>query len=464
MFTPGAIALNRFGLGGTPADNPPALPQAWLTNQIERYASVPPVSTANGDSVSMLAQFAAFVKARNSARQAGTLDAFKADKSHVEFLRDAAVGQGTARFVSALSTPTPFPERLVHFWANHFAISSEKQAVRAIAGTYEFEAIRPHVTGTFTDMWMAVMHHPAMLVYLDQAQSVGPNSTFAQIAGARGRARGLNENLAREAMELHSLGVRSGYTQADVTELARALTGWTVGGFARGLPPRLLGSGNEAPGRFAFRDAMHEPGERTVLGKRYGGGGEHQARAILTDLVHRPETATHIATKLAVHFVSDAPPPALVQRVAAAFQRSGGDLPTTYCALIESPEAFAPGPGKFKSPWDWSISAMRAIGLTVADNRAVGMMHELGQPLWQPGSPAGWADSLGAWAAPDALLRRVGVAERLVNFAAPTLDARALAPRLLGELAPQTSRMIAAADSPRQALTLLLSSPDFQRR
>lgn len=464
MTVPGWIALNRFGLGATPSDTLPAEPRRWLLDQVDRFASVPPLSTATGDSVSMLAQFAAFGKARGEARKAGALDAFNADKSNSQFLRDAATGQGTARVVSALTTPTPFPERLVHFWANHFAISTEKQEVRAIAGTYEFEAIRPHVTGTFTDMWMAVMRHPAMLVYLDQAQSVGPNSAFAAAAGARGRERGLNENLAREAMELHSMGVRSGYRQADVTELARALTGWTVGGFGRGLPPRFLNSAADTPGRFVFHDAMHEPGARTVLGRTYAGGGEGQARAILADLVRRPETATHIATKLATHFVSDTPPPALITRVAAAFQRSSGDLPITYRALIDSPEAFAPATPKFKSPWDWSVSAMRAIGLSVADNRAVGMLNDLGQPLWRPGSPAGWADGPGAWAAPDALLRRVEMAQRLVALASPTFDARALGPRLLGPLGPETARTIAAADSPRQGLTLLLASPEFQRR
>jgi uncharacterized protein (DUF1800 family) len=454
------IAYNRFGLGATPQDVPVEA-RVWLLDQIVAYKAHLPNQDTVGNTPAVLQQFVDFRQARNAARKAGQLEAFKQDKTHTDFIHQAVTGQGSARIVSALSTPTPFAERLVHFWSNHFAISAEKQEVRPITGLFEFEAIRPHIMGTFADLWMAVLRHPAMLLYLDQAQSIGPNSEIAQMA--KRRKLGLNENLAREAMELHSLGVRSGYTQADVTELARALTGWTVGELGKGLPPRFR-TVDEVMGRFTFMPSLHEPGPRTVLGKRYGPGGEEQARQILLDLGRRPETATHIATKLATHFVGDTPPPALVRRVAAAFYQTGGDLPTTYRALIEAPEAWAPAAAKFKSPWDWAISAMRAIGLRQADQRAVGMMNQLGQPIWQPGSPAGWADTMEAWAAPDALLRRVEVAQNLVNVASPTLDARSLAPRLLGAIGAATQRMIAAADSPRQALVLMLASPEFQRR
>ena len=194
--------------------------------------------------------------------------------------------------MSALTTDSPFVERLVHFWANHFAVSVDKLPVIGLAGLLEFEAIRPHVLGRFSDMLLAVEQHPAMLVYLDQAQSIGPNSRAGELAAMRGgKQRGLNENLAREIMELHTLGVRTGYSQADVTEFARALTGWTVSGLGRGPAARPIGG---VPGQFVFADILHEPGARTIVGKSYDQPGEAQARAVLRDLAASPATARHL--------------------------------------------------------------------------------------------------------------------------------------------------------------------------
>src|SRR3954453_7788651 len=188
-----------------------------------------------------------------------------------------------ARMSSALTTSAPFVERLVHFWGNHFAVSVDKLPGFPRAGRPRVEAIRPHVLGKFSDMLIAVEQHPAMLLYLDQAQSIGPNSQAGQFVGRRGgQKRGLNENLAREILELHTLGVRTGYTQADVTEFARALTGWTVSGLGRGPAARLLGGGKV--GDFAFADLLHQPGDRQIIGRRYGQSGEQQARAVLMDL------------------------------------------------------------------------------------------------------------------------------------------------------------------------------------
>jgi uncharacterized protein (DUF1800 family) len=313
--------------------------------------------------------------------------------------------------------------------------------------------------GHFEDLLLAVAHHPAMLLYLDQAQSIGPHSAASQRAqNLQQRGRGLNENLAREILELHTLGVRSGYTQEDVTEFARALTGWTLPGDQ---------PGDEAQATFRFVPALHEPGARTVLGRTYVDGGEQQARAILHDLVLEPATARHIAAQLARHFVADDPPPALVQRLADTFSTTGGDLPSLYRALITAPEAWQPAQAKFKSPWDWGVSSLRALGRReMPPMQAVQLMNQLGQPVWRPGSPAGYADVALTWAAPDALLRRVEAAQRLAGQAGDKVDARTLAPRVLpdGALSEATAGAIARADSGGTALALLLVAPEFLRR
>jgi uncharacterized protein (DUF1800 family) len=350
-------------------------------------------------------------------------------------------------------------ERLVQFWSNHFAVSVDKLLVVGLAGGFEADAIRPNVLGRFEDMLLAAARHPAMLLYLDQAQSIGPNSPAGRRAqNLHQRGRGLNENLAREILELHTLGVRSGYTQDDVTEFARALTGWT-------LPSDE--PGEESPATFRFVQALHEPGTRTVLGRSYADTGEQQASAIIHDVVLQPATARHIATKLARHFAADDPPQPLVQRLADTFVRTGGDLPSLYRVLIASAEAWQPAPAKFKSPWDWSISSLRALGRReMPAMQAVQLMNQLGQPVWRPGSPAGYGDLALTWAAPDALIRRVETAQRFAEQAGDAVDARTLAPRVLpdGALGEATAGAIARADSGGTALALMLVAPEFLRR
>ena len=368
----------------------------------------------------------------------------------------------------SLTSAAPFAERLVHFWANHFAISTDKLATATMGGPLEFEAIRPHIGGRFADMLLAVTRHPGMQFCLDQAQSIGPNSLLGEAARRRNarqgtlRQPGLNENLAREILELHTLGAGN-YTQADVAGLARALTGWGIGGFVR----RPLGVA--APdGQFVFQPAWHEPGGVTVAGRPYRQNGEAQALAILQDLALNPLTARRLAVKLARHFVADAPPPALVDRIAAAYLASGGQLPALYHALIEAPEAWATPLAKFKTPWDWLVSSLRALGReNVPPLQAIGALRELGQPVWRPGSPAGWEDDAARWAAPDALLRRVEIASRIAAPLAASIDARSLAPRILpGTLSAATASAsaIARAESPAEGLALLLVAPEFLRR
>lgn len=476
--SPAAIALNRFGLGARPDDKPPADPKRWLTGQFDRYdvrpaayAALPDAGKAAQDYFQALRQR---LTARKDAKAEGMdpkQDAEAKQARQMIFLqtRDGYRAGVNARMAAALGTEAPFVERLTHFWANHFAISTEKPQVAVFAATYEAEAIRPHVLGKFEDMLVAVERHPAMLFYLDQFRSVGPDSRAAQFVAQRrpDKTPGLNENLAREIMELHTLGVRTGYSQADVTEFARALTGWSVGGQGPGGGGRGRFAMQQAePGQFQYRPNIHEPGARTIIGKRYDQEGEDQARAVLHDLATAPATARHISTKLARHFVSDDPPKALVDRLAAAFQSSGGDLPTLYRTLIDSPEAWAPGAGKFKTPWDWSVSALRGLGRRdVGEMDIAPMVTQLGQPVWKPGSPAGYDDIAASWAAPDALMRRVELAQRFAANMGDRADARALAGVLLpGSVSPATTTALAQADNAPSALALLLVSPEFQRR
>lgn len=501
-----SIALNRFGLGARPGDGVSGDPAKWVLAQCERF-NVRPAAIAGAPSTAsvsatlatyfaqqrmiraefgprrpkpapgastpmtapaMPAMTAAMAPpvtpgpaAEDPAEDPGAAARRAARQRAGKQSRDDYGGAVAARTIAAVTSDTPFVERLVHFWANHFAVSTDKLEVTGLAGPMEFEAIRPHVLGTFADMLNAVERHPAMLLYLDQAVSVGPDSPFA--ARRPRRRSGLNENLAREIMELHTLGVRSGYTQADVTEFARAMTGWTVAGIGRGPGARM--QDDARPGAFVFLAEMHQPGHRTVMGKRYPAAGEAQAQAVLADLAVHPATATHIATKLARHFAGDTPPPAMVKRLQAAFLASGGDLPTVYRALVASPEAWVTQPVKFKSPWEWYVSTQRALGTTIVQpGVTVGMMNQLGQPVWKPGQPVGYDDIAAAWAGPDAILRRVEAAERFAARAGP-VDARALAPTLFpASLSPATTQALARAESPAQALALLLVAPESMRR
>lgn len=498
-----SIALNRFGLGARPGEDPGADPRAWLGQQLERYVAAPPVLAGQPTSGALVAQFvdyrerlAQLKKAAGSptspaavaapampARPAGAMSPMVAPppvvqpaddptetfrKQFSQQSRDLYQGAVTARALAALQSPAPFAERLVHFWANHFAVSGDKMEVANLAGAFEFEAIRPHVMGSFRDMLFAVERHPAMLLFLDQAVSVGPNSGLAMRAANRPNVRrglGLNENLAREILELHTLGVRAGYSQADVTEFARALTGWTIAGFGRGPVAKFVG-GTGRPGDFVFADALHEPGARTILGRQWEQAGEAQAAAVLDHLATHPATARHVATKLARHFAGDEPPPRLVARLEASFRKTGGDLPSLYRTLIASPECWAPGTVKFKSPWEWSLSALRAVGTQQLQPNAVpGLMYQLGQPVWKPGSPAGWDDVTAAWAGPDAVLRRVEAAERMAQRTRDLIDPRARAAEMFPDaLSPTTTQAIARAESNSQGVALMLVAPEFLRR
>jgi uncharacterized protein (DUF1800 family) len=470
-----AIAANRFGLGARPGELAAIGSSGpdWLRAQLD--GSAPEIADQGlQSSASILAQIvdlrrtirAARVNAAADGGSAGSVAtgsaaAIGAFKRLPQLIRPIYLTEAGARFRESVVTDRPFVERLTQFWANHFAVSVDKSVLAALAGSYEREAIRPYVLGNFTDMLLATERHPAMLLYLDNQRSMGPDSRAAWNIARRnpGLKPGINENLARETMELHTVGVDGGYTQADVTTFSEVLTGWSIAG------PDGWRTGAQ-PGTFLFRAGMHEPGSKVVMGKRYPDTGYDQGVAVLRDLAARPATAHFIATKLARHFIADDPPEPAVERMAQAFSQSGGDLPTVYRALIDSPEAWQQPVAKYKTPSDYILSAFRGLELPVrAEKPPVGLFQLLGQRIWAPGSPAGWPDRSADWDGASELLKRIEWADALGQRVGPRRNAMELAPQLLGDTLSSASReAIARAASAAQAIALMLAAPEFMRR
>jgi len=452
------IAANRFGLGAKPGEIAAvgADARSWLLQQLQDPSAfaIPAAGLPSRSEAALTLR--AFQERRRAAATAEAGELAPENPAKRRAVVDLLQREAAARMERALSTPAPFAERLVWFWANHFTVSATKITTLPYVGLFEREAVRARLSGSFADLLLAATRHPGMLLYLDQAQSVGPNSQ----AGQR-RQVGLNENLAREILELHTLGARGGYTQADVTEFARALTGWTV---ANARLQRLAPQAE--PGSFTFVPLLHEPGARTMLGKRYAEGGEEQARAILRDLAHHPATGRRIAEKLARHFVADKPPAAAVAQLERVFRQTEGDLPSLHRAVAELDEAWAPEPVKFKSPHEFLVSSLRLAGTAGSDLRAfTAGLDLLGEPLYRAPSPAGWPDDAASWTSPDALMKRLewaqAFAQRIGARARPEdLGAAALGPLLT----PRSREAVRRAASAAQGLSLLLLSPEFQRR
>ncbi len=455
--TDAAIAANRFGYGARPGDLARLGSHARDALLVQLRGPAPLLPEALPSSRKLLSEAMAAREQKRDDKEA--LPAAAVGKVLREIYAPAYLADVGARTRAAITSPNDFLERLVQFWSNHFAVSVDKVAVLGLAGPMEREAIRPHVLGNFSDMLLAVEQHPAMLLYLDNAQSIGPDSTVARMAERRGRDRGLNENLGREILELHALGVAGGYTQKDVRALAAMITGWSLGGEGG----RLRGG---EPGAFYFREAFHEPGAQQLLGKRYGEAGVEQGEAALRDLALNPHTAKHLATKLARHFVADEPPVALVERMARAYLDSRGNLPATYRALLESPESWSASLSKYKTPADYIYSAHRALQLPfVGKPMELRLFEQLGQRPFQPGSPAGYPDRGADWDGSSALLKRLEWAREQGQKLGTTRDAGKVAESALGgTLTADTRTAIARAQDGAQALTLLLASPEFMRR
>jgi len=457
------IAANRFGLGARPGELERIVrnPVSWLTDQLGGPSRLPAEISDLPDSASVFEEVQDVRRDQRAAKR----DEPAADivEKYGRVVRRHYVEQTAARYRTAARTDMPFHERLVHFWSNHFAVSADKQPLPAIAGLFENEAIRPNVSGRFIDLLRAVEQHPAMIVYLDNQRSIGPGSTLGKRANRRntGQQFGLNENLAREILELHTLGVDGGYTQPDVTSFAKVLTGWSIGGandkgrFADG-----------EPGHFEFREIIHEPGSQFVLGKKYSGRGVDQGEAVLRDLASHPSTARFLATKLARHFVADEPPERLVDELAGVYLESGGQLSTVYETLIRAAEPWFDTFAKYKTPHDFVISTLRAFD-HVPDNPRfiVGALDLMGQTPFRPGSPEGWPDTAQQWGGADALYKRIEWSSTVARIVGSRVNPVDLGDAVLGsEFNPETRKAISRAESLSQGITLLLASPDFQRR
>jgi uncharacterized protein (DUF1800 family) len=499
MSIDGVIAANRFGLGARPGEvaRVSADPRGWLLGQLTPETALPAPLQALPSTVDDMSAFFKWLRTiadeakangadlyamkpamSDAGMTGGAKPGFSIEREYVKaFIARYAVAV-KARTDVAVATDRPFFERLVHFWTNHFVVSGAKPGAIAMPPSFERDVIRPNVTGRFADMLLASTKHPAMLFYLDNWRSIGPHSKVGRDPSLRAprtrqafatpQAAGLNENLAREILELQTLGVRSGYTQADVTAFARVLTGWTIAAPPRVPLYKLVLQGRlNAKGLFEFDDEEHEPVTQTIMGKTYAQNGVGQGEAVLHDLARHPATAQFIATKLARHFIADDPPPAVVARLAKVFRDTDGDLGQVCAALVRSPEGFAPAPAKFKTPEEYVISAARAVpGLDIDTASLLRAYRDMGEPVYNPPGPNGWPDIEAEWMGADAVWKRFEWAHQAAaRNATTTMNPVALGKDVLGPtLRPETQQAIARAESPAQGLTLLLASAEFQRR
>jgi uncharacterized protein (DUF1800 family) len=366
-----------------------------------------------------------------------------------------------ARLLRAVHSQRQLYELMVDFWNNHFNIFAAKGADRWLTTSYDRDTIRPHAFGKFRDLLLATAQSPAMLFYLDNWLSVSPNTTLTRMP-ANARRRGLNENYAREIMELHTLGVDGGYTQQDVREVARCFTGWTL------LRPR-------GDAEFHFEPRLHDPGVKTVLGTRITGGGMEDGIKVIDLLARHPSTAKFIATKLARRFVADDPPVSVVNRAAEAFRRSDGDIRTVVRTIVDSPEFYSPEvyQAKVKKPLEFAASALRATNAeTRVTLQLLRYLGRMGEPLFLAQPPTGYSDLAASWISPDMLLTRMNFAADLVSNrldgarvqADALRDTQAFV-RLIApdSLSPATRAALAETDA-REAPALLLAAPEFQRR
>ena len=467
-----AIAAHRFGLGEPNLGVVGNDAQGWLAAQIGPADA--PRGTGLLDTRQALELVAAEREKRQQARNPPP--GMTATQVLAGHYRDTIVADARSRLATAAATRRPFAERLQWFWANHFTVSLLKGSTRGLVGAFERDAIRPNIAGRFETLLVASTTHPAMLRYLDNWLSAGPHSRVVAVEARRAarmeegaRVSGINENLAREVLELHTLGAeaaRSGiYTQADVTSFAAVLTGWRIGR-------------DPVAGAALFDANWHEPGSKTLLGKSYGEGPD-ALREVLHDLARHPATARFVATKLARHFVADEPPPALVDRLATVYLKSDGQLGEVCRELIHHDASWSAEPAKLKTPEEFVVSTARLLAsgermferpnIVNAAGAMVGNPSDpviaLGQRVMAAPSPAGWSDRGEDWLGPDAVWKRVEWATRVADRAGRSVDARRLAAESLGpRLGAETARQIERAADGSQALALLLLAPEFQRR
>ncbi|HSG90889.1 MAG TPA: DUF1800 domain-containing protein [Pseudomonadales bacterium] len=449
MSDPVFRAASHFGLGPRPGELARIARRGarrWLLDQLAAGVPQPAALDAIAPSAETLADMFAFERRRTEAGA-------KPVASYLDKLRAEMLPQLASRVAAAAGTRAPFRERLVHFWSNHFTVSTvgAQRRIATSCVAYENEAIRARLDGSFAHMLRAVVQHPVMLVYLDNAQSMGPRSPLG-----RNRQRGLNENLAREILELHTLGVDGGYGQDDVAALARIISGWTVADGVRIPAPA---------GGFHFLAAGHEPGPQVLLGRTYDQAGVAQGEAALADLARHPSTVRFLARKLAVHFVADRPDEAVVAHLEGVWRDSDGHLPTVHAALVDLPGSLDGVRTKVRSPSEFMIAALRGLDLPrLSDEAVLGGLRMLGQFPFQAPSPAGWPDAGDHWASPNALLQRIDWASQVGVRVGSARDPEALADFMLPADDVATRQAIVGAESPAQGLALLLGAPAFQWR
>jgi uncharacterized protein (DUF1800 family) len=436
-----AQAFTRFGLGGRPDDPIPANPAAWLGAQL---TGPDPAPVAGMPSL-----------ASGLALAYQQLQAPVGSSQEVTLTRQMWTNLEAERqeFLSyAVTTRAPFRERLVWFWANHFAIMAATVAMTGVAGPFIRDAIRPYVTGTIGQMLQAVITHPAMIYSLNADSSYGPQSPLAIAAAKAGKIRNINENLGRELLELYTVGVQAGYGQADVDAMAYLLTGLQV---------------NNAPGAplgTFYNPAKQQPGNQTVLGVTYPGTQAGLYGALNTLATH-PATYQHLATKLVTAFVSDTPLAADIQAVAQAFATSGGSLPAAHQALIALPNAWIPLQ-KLRTPQEFTIAALRAANTTAATmpGSINAILNPMGQPTWQPPFPNGWSDLAADWTGPQPMLLRADWTGSFAASLAGITPAEAAQASVAPFLSSRTAGALNAAATQQAQFALLFCSSEFQRR
>lgn len=485
-----AIAAHRFGLGPRPGElrTIASDPRGWVKSQAGPQRALPAPIAALPPAEDDLLAFGRWLARRRlrgpnaqrveerAERQGVTqeeLQRLSIEDDFVENFRARVTRAVGARLEAAMITDTPVHERLVHFWSNHFTVSTAKPGAVALPPSFEKDAIRPHVGGRFGDMLVASTKHPGMVVYLDNWLSIGPNSQAArQPNRARrlpggGRPTGINENLAREILELHTLGVNGGYSQQDVQSLAAVITGWTYERpRLRDLVSDQVAERNGAQ-LFEFDTDAHEPGPKTLLNRTYAQSGLEQGEAALGDLARHPSTARFVATKLCRHYIADAPPAAAVARAERAFRDSEGDLRHTMDAVVDSPEAWETPFAKFKRPEEYAVALLRSANLrTLPQGAGIAALSAMGQRPYAAPGPDGWADSADAWLTADLVWKRLEFAQAYASrIARADLDPMNVGETCLGPLlSDETRTAISRAESPAQGLALLYGAPEMQRR
>lgn len=451
------LAAIRLGYGLSPHMDPPQTVDEVLASL--RAAAPGPEAVSVDDARAAWKKRAELSEARDTGGEA----AERAFADQARELRRMNWYDLQRRMARAVDAPAGFGERLVQFWADHFTVRSDFAPHQPLVLSFTDMAIRPYLVRPFEEMLFAAITHPIMLIYLDQNRSIGPRSVFARRRPERRGEFGINENLARELLELHTIGVGAAYTQRDVRELAQLLTGLTY----QPENPEI------------FRPQRAEAGAETVLGRSYGGGRHpsiEDIRAVLTDLARMPETARHVSRKLAVHFFSDAPDEAAVARLAGVWQETGGDLAQVCRALVADPALADSFREKIRQPFDYMAAGLRALGLTGAQIMAwdqrqimrvlIGPIQRMGQRWGAPLGPNGWPEEATAWITPQALAARINWSMSIPHLALDRLpDPRELLETALADTRSETlDRAVPGAETRREGIALILASNDFIRR